>query len=40
MEGIAREFCDIPEGDRESEDEELRSYARGPVWDHWKVRSR
>jgi hypothetical protein len=31
MEGIAQEFCNIPEGDKESESEELRSYAHGPI---------
>jgi hypothetical protein len=34
MEGIAREFRDVP-----SEDE-LRSYACGPIRDNWQVRSR
>ncbi|KAG1771571.1 hypothetical protein EV702DRAFT_1048924 [Suillus placidus] len=40
MEGIAREFREVSDEDKESQDEELRSYARGPTWDHWKVRSR
>ncbi|KAG1838463.1 hypothetical protein DFJ58DRAFT_846071 [Suillus subalutaceus] len=40
MEGIAREFRDVSEEDKDSQDEELRSYARGTIWDHWKVRSR
>ncbi|KAG2335540.1 hypothetical protein BDR05DRAFT_425657 [Suillus weaverae] len=40
MEGIAREFREVSDEDEESQDEELRSYAHGPIWDHWKVRSR
>ncbi|KAG1853981.1 hypothetical protein F4604DRAFT_1932950 [Suillus subluteus] len=40
MEGIAREYRNVSEEDKDSQDEELRSYACGPIWDHWKVRSR
>ncbi|KAG2048912.1 hypothetical protein BDR06DRAFT_975621 [Suillus hirtellus] len=40
MEGIAREFRDVSTGDGEPRDQELRSYACGPIWDNWKLRSR
>ncbi|KAG2045661.1 hypothetical protein BDR06DRAFT_1000822 [Suillus hirtellus] len=40
MEGIAREFRDISAGDGEPQDQELRSYARGHIWENWKLRSR
>lgn len=40
MEAIAREFRDISAGDGEPQDQELRSYACGHIWDNWKLRSR
>lgn len=40
MDGIAREFVDVPAQDRKSEEEELRSYACGSIRDDWHARSR
>ncbi|KAG1890708.1 uncharacterized protein F5891DRAFT_986805 [Suillus fuscotomentosus] len=40
MDGISREFVDISTEDGESQEDELRSYARGPIRDNWQVRSR
>jgi hypothetical protein len=40
MEGIAREFCDVSAEDEEPGDQELKSYARGHIWNDWKLRSR
>ncbi|KAG2123856.1 hypothetical protein DEU56DRAFT_917263 [Suillus clintonianus] len=40
MDGIAREFVDVSAEDGESQEDELRSYASGPMRDNWELRSR
>ncbi|KAG2362868.1 hypothetical protein BDR07DRAFT_1484227 [Suillus spraguei] len=40
MERISQEFQDVSDEELEPQDEELRSYARGAMWDLWKLRNR
>jgi hypothetical protein len=40
MEGIAREFHEDSAEGGEAQYEELRSYARGTVWNDWRIRLR
>jgi hypothetical protein len=40
MDGIAKEFVDVSAEDGESQEDELRSYACGPIRENWEARSR